>query len=579
MALKPPTGNMIDCVLYAATYGRMSNQFNGSTTKAVIGRGYVVGQGDTTPDTWSRTTTQITPAGWSFLSAVLTTTVVETAHSDALIENERFDRIAQANEERRQRTLNAPADATFYGHRSSDAARTEEEVALTSRTFGPWVGLLSARQGIIGAIDAEIADFRRPGQENDFCVDRLQAIRDRFVNEPETISVAVDSLRFYLTTNDLGPVSSETDTTGATNQRIDGVERPSAFQQARNADMEMRNAPATPRAVGELPEDAFDGIPNAGPLSLAQASDVAAETTESASELWDQLTDWAAARDRVHPLSTYSEASADGNLGRSLEWRHILPSGVSFRPGDASDLDVIILASYGDYCGSPVDAANYRYLSTVDGGQWLDGSSDVDPLLYTVGYSERDGLALAVMVGDVNWSAHGLDRLLSIISYADDNGGCMDDETLWAYEADLKSQWWSGVGRNDIPSQIAEIAGVSEIEHLVLLPATKEKIKAGQSLSDLMRDAVSYVIELSEVGTDWTSNGATEMYPFPFGTEQIMETAFVLFDMSARYDECPVCTEVRHVLDNDTMSRHTRLDYYSNPSPVHCHGSGRNPLS
>lgn len=177
----------------------------------------------------------------------------------------------------------------------------------------------------------------------------------------------------------------------------------------------------------------------------------------TSADLWESIADIAKSQLGLHEPSLFwvSERwdGADDALCRYIPWRDHITDERSWTRLDVGDDDTyeyvrfVMLASYGDYAGSTVDASNYQWCKR----EWFDGMAD--PLLYEVGLSERDGLGIAVRIGDPRWNIARLAELEStvegLISYP-----IIDEMHHSDYESALQDEWWSTNGLYDLKISI-----------------------------------------------------------------------------------------------------------------------------
>lgn len=357
----------------------------------------------------------------------------------------------------------------------------------------------------------------------------------------------------------------------------------------------LPGTPAEPTAEGYAPSDGEKWLSSDG-LAVTDGSELAEPTAESVNApLWEALTDWARTYDRLHALSTYSDASDVGALGhviftdqRSLAWGDTVPEGSwdAAKDADGNPVLMVTLASYGEYSSTTVvDAANYRTLSELHNGRWAEGTGTVDPLLYSIGHTTRDGIGWMVRVGDENWSTQDLKQLLSLVDGIVDGVPFGGEDSVDAIERELQAEWWEGCGSSDVPEILCGLVGVESVDDLILLPATAERLSGDLSLVDLIKEAVWSVVNDGGYGVEWINEGACSRYPYanPYangnGTSWVAEVGRRLFDMTT-YGQCPTCGIVKAVHANGTLSRHTALSYRSESGKgrlvsQHCYGSGQ----
>jgi hypothetical protein len=235
--------------------------------------------------------------------------------------------------------------------------------------------------------------------------------------------------------------------------------------------------------------------------------------------LWAELAELAGSEtggSRLYCLSRYtgtSDVADEGSLTRYLGWSHLVEDS-SYAAEDTDNEPILfaLLVSYGDYSSTTdADAANYRYLF----GQWAAGMAD--PLLYNVGPNERDGIGLAVRIGDSRWSENALTDLIAIMNGLVDYP-LISDETHSEYEHEKQEEWWDGCHRDLLAEIDDEMIGDDEPVDLAGEFYTWESAGLTDEYADDPRDRDDLVREvfyglMGEGSHEWTWESATSIIP------------------------------------------------------------------
>jgi len=365
--------------------------------------------------------------------------------------------------------------------------------------------------------------------------------------------------------------AERTDESPRFNQRVDGVNIPSATQVARNELIDQQAA-ATRLGVPEETQRAYEASQVAAtatewPTSVltpmtsvahvtgitgrvlrhdtttntvtvywhgshgvaAHHGDVARNTLRTVADLWESIEDTAKSQLGLHEpalfyVSDWWPGLDDADV-RSLDWRHtvhderiwgraIVMTHPELFHSDGSGEEYVrfvMLASYGDYSGSTVDAANHRYFTAA----YVTGRSD--PLAYEVGYNERDGVGIAVRIGDPRFDIAALSELDSEVTGLADYPS-VDDMALSDYESSLQDEWWSNHGLWDLKTAVDNHFEALSVVDSNGNPYTWETAVLASDLpytvvDDNRDDLLETVFFSGDTDIEWVYDNATSAHP------------------------------------------------------------------
>lgn len=448
---KPLSGPMQDMMLYVARNGRTHN--HGTTARALVRRGLITSRQLLADHSGLLINAQLTEDGWQWLQTHAPEVAATAVHRAALNAHERNDQMRETARSRAEMTramLAAGPDAQWRGVRRSTTARTDEDIHMSYQRFGPWTGLVAARAGIVSAIYVErrgwAAQERNRWNDDDALLARLDAIAEGFSADPNALASEVDGLRFELWTDDRPRV-------------IDNAEREAYAEESERAALRLRTGQSVvlPGGTGRVLYHQTDSwvrvrCHDESPLAPQWRTLHRAHLTTTA-DLWADVATYAETHSQAFYVRDGAYVATDPDA-RSIAWsEHLSPNAASakyYAAHDDNDKPIMfcMLASYGDYSNSSTyDASNYRVLR----GIYVDGL--IDPLLYEVGTNERDGLGVAVRIGDPRWSIDQVWALANMVRGLADYP-VLDEMDLSEYESELAEQWWQSSGEHDVHSLI-----------------------------------------------------------------------------------------------------------------------------
>lgn len=547
---RPLSFPMQDMLLYVARHGRAHNY--GTTARALVKRDLITGARLFANLSGLLASAQLTEGGWQWLllhAPEVAATAVHRAELSAHEYNDQFRELDRAKAERTRAMLAAGPEAHWYGVRNSTTARTDEDVAMAHQRFGPWTGLVAARSGIVSAIYAERVrwdlDQRRHGYDNTYVIARLDKIAEGFSADPNALSVTVDGLNFSLWTDDHPTVAANAEAEAYAEE----TERAALRLPVCTSVITDYGHGITGRVLYHQ-TDSIVRVRLHNPLPLQpQWATCQRSSLVTTADLWADVASYAEVHDRAFYVRDGAYVAEDP-YSRSIAWsEHLSPNASSaeyYAAHEGIDVGVTrpimfaMLASYGDYSNSTTyDASNYRVLCRT----YVDGQTD--PWLYEVGTNERDGLGIAVRIGDSRWNIDQVRELANMVRGLADYP-VLDEMDLSEYESELTEQWWESGGESDahseIDSRLAETGALDSNGEPYTWDTAQlsEEFVSDNGLSSLDRDDMirDLFLHYGDMSATFEPQSATEMYctDFEATAEHITRTLFAPVPHVGRID-------------------------------------------